>query len=70
MPWGEMLRAALRLGIAPDAFWRLGVREWRMLAGGRGTGEAGAGGMDRVALGALMAAYPDRAGDHNSGSET
>jgi len=30
-PWGEMLRAAARLGVAPDAFWRLSLREWRML---------------------------------------
>lgn len=30
-PWAEMLRLGLQLGIAPDAFWRLSVREWRML---------------------------------------
>ena len=31
-PWGEMLRAAARLGVGPEGFWRLSLREWRMLA--------------------------------------
>ena len=48
-----MLRAALSAGIAPDAFWRLSLREWRWLAGERG--EA----MSRAQLAALMGAYPD-----------
>lgn len=30
-PWGGMLRAAARLGVGPEAFWRLSLREWRML---------------------------------------
>ena len=30
-PWGEMLRAAARLGVGPVGFWRLSLREWRML---------------------------------------
>ena len=30
-PWGGMLRAAARLGLGPEAFWRLSLREWRML---------------------------------------
>ena len=30
-PWGEMLRAAARLGVVPEGFWRLSLREWRML---------------------------------------
>ena len=30
-PWGEMLRTAARLGVGPEAFWRLSLREWRML---------------------------------------
>jgi hypothetical protein len=29
--WGEMLRVAARLGVGPEAFWRLSLREWRML---------------------------------------
>lgn len=30
-PWGGMLRAAARLGLGPEAFWRLSLREWLML---------------------------------------
>jgi len=30
-PWGEMLRTAARLGVVPDGFWRLSLREWRVL---------------------------------------
>ena len=30
-PWGQMLRTAARLGVGPEAFWRLSLREWRML---------------------------------------
>jgi hypothetical protein len=30
-PWGEMLRTAARLGVRPEGFWRLSLREWRML---------------------------------------
>ena len=53
LPWGEMLRAALSLGIGPEAFWRLSVREWRWLAG---AGEASMRG-DR--LEELMGRFPD-----------
>ena len=30
-PWGEMLRTVAPLGVGPEAFWRLSLREWRML---------------------------------------
>ena len=30
-PWGEMLRTAAILGVGPEGFWRLSLREWRML---------------------------------------
>ena len=30
-PWGEMLRLAVAMGVAPEAFWRLSLKEWRML---------------------------------------
>lgn len=30
-PWGPMLRTAALLGMAPPAFWRLSLKEWRML---------------------------------------
>ena len=26
-----MLRAAARIGLGPEGFWRLSLREWRML---------------------------------------
>lgn len=29
--WPALLRAALRMGIAPEAFWRLSLAEWRAL---------------------------------------
>lgn len=32
LPWGALLAAAARLGIPPAAFWRLSLREWRLLA--------------------------------------
>jgi len=44
-PWGEMLRAAARLGVAPEGFWRLSLREWRMLTA-RSDGEAPMGRVD------------------------
>ena len=31
-PWREMLRTAAAAGVTPEAFWRLSLREWRMLA--------------------------------------
>ncbi|MEM7766443.1 MAG: phage tail assembly chaperone [Pseudomonadota bacterium] len=54
MPWAEMMRAALRLGIAPQAFWRLSLREWMWLS------EAAPGaGLNRSGLAALMEDHPD-----------
>lgn len=53
LPWGEMLRAALAAGVAPEAFWRLSLREWRWLAG-TGSGPA------RRDLEDLMKRFPDR----------
>ena len=54
-PWGEMLRVAMRLGVAPEAFWRLSLREWRMLTEApRGTAQMGREGLRR-----LMEDWPD-----------
>lgn len=50
-----MLRTALALGVAPEAFWRLSVREWRMLT----ETDGGAGPMGRGDLEAMMEAWPD-----------
>lgn len=30
-PWASMLRAACLLGLRPGDFWRLSLKEWRML---------------------------------------
>lgn len=53
IPWGEMLRAGVRLGIPPAAFWRLSLKEWRML-----TGPAAAR-PDRAAFERMAEAWPD-----------
>jgi len=55
MSWGAMLRLAVRLGVMPEAFWRLSLREWRML-----TGAGDAAGMSRADLDRLTERWPDR----------
>ncbi|MFA4951312.1 phage tail assembly chaperone [Brevundimonas sp.] len=30
-PWPEMMRMAAGFGAGPQAFWRLSLKEWRML---------------------------------------
>jgi uncharacterized phage protein (TIGR02216 family) len=54
-PWGEMLRTAACLGVGPDAFWRLSLREWRMLT----TRPEGSVPMGRVDLMRMAEAWPD-----------
>lgn len=54
MSWAAMLRTAMSLGVPPDAFWRLSLKEWRMLT--ERTGEPRLG---RDGLEALMARWPD-----------
>ncbi|MEL6387646.1 MAG: phage tail assembly chaperone [Pseudomonadota bacterium] len=49
-----MMRAAVRLGIMPDVFWTLSVREWRWL-----TIPVERGGLTREALENLCAEHPD-----------
>jgi uncharacterized phage protein (TIGR02216 family) len=51
-----MLRTAVALGIQPEAFWRLSLKEWRML-----TERAGEPTLGRDGLEALMARWPDGA---------
>lgn len=53
-PWGAWLSAALRLGLAPAAFWRLSLREWRLL-----TAPGPAAPMTRADLAALAQRFPD-----------
>ncbi len=33
-PWSEMMQAVARMGVRPEGFWRLSLKEWRMLAAG------------------------------------
>lgn len=54
MSWGAPLRLALSLGIAPEAFWRLSLKEWRTLIE---TPPAPV--LTRTDLSALIARYPD-----------
>lgn len=53
-PWGAMLSAAGQLGVAPNLFWRLSVREWRAL-----TAAATPERLSRVTLEALAQRFPD-----------
>ena len=50
-----MLRTAVALGVSPEAFWRLSLKEWRMLTA-RATGLVP---MGRGEVEALMRAWPD-----------
>ncbi len=53
--WREALRlASLTLAIPPEAFWRLSLAEWRAL-----TQAPAAPTLDRAALDALIARFPD-----------
>ena len=52
-PWAALLRAALAMGIAPEAFWRLSLAEWRAISGAGGEA-LGRGGFDELAR-----RYPD-----------
>ncbi len=54
-PWAEMLRRAIAAGVPPEAFWRLSLKEWRMLAEPWGA----AGAMDRRELERLAETWPD-----------
>ena len=55
--WTAMLRAALAMGVAPEAFWRLSLKEWRMLT----APAAREAPMDRAGFEALAARWPDEA---------
>lgn len=54
LPWAEMMRAAISLGIAPAAFWKLSLREWRYLTG------AGGEMLGRRAFEQMMTTHPDK----------
>ena len=52
--WGDALRLAVRLGLTPEAFWRLSLVEWRVL-----TEAPAAPVLSRGGLAELIARYPD-----------
>ena len=54
MSWAEPLRLAVRLGVAPEAFWRLSLKEWRAL-----TEPAPSPALTRAGFDALIVRYPD-----------
>ncbi|WP_421736886.1 phage tail assembly chaperone [Caulobacter sp.] len=53
--WSDALRLAVRLGVPPEAFWRLSLREWRAL-----TDAPAAPVLTRPGLDALVARFPDQ----------
>lgn len=52
--WDEALRLGVRLGLAPDVFWPLSLREWRAL-----TELPVAPVLNRAGLTDLIDRYPD-----------
>jgi uncharacterized phage protein (TIGR02216 family) len=52
--WRTALRLAARLNLAPEAFWRLSLAEWRAL-----TEVPAAPVLSRAGLAALIARFPD-----------
>lgn len=53
--WAAALSLAARLGVPPQAFWRLSLVEWRAVTAGLDGPRA----PSRAELEALMRAYPD-----------
>jgi len=54
-PWPAMMQAAARMGVGPQAFWRMSLREWRMLT----EAAAGAATMGRGDLERMREKWPD-----------
>lgn len=52
-PWPAMLASALLRGLAPEAFWRLSLKEWRALI------SPNTDTLSRAAFDALAARHPD-----------
>lgn len=53
LPWADLIRSAVALGLSPDAFWACSLREWRWLANKSG------GGLSRPSLENLIRQFPD-----------
>ena len=56
IPWGGLLAAALRMGLAPEAFWRTSLAEWRLLMSDASAGDT----MRRSEFEALVRACGER----------
>lgn len=54
-PWAPMLQVAARMGVTPEAFWRLSLREWRWLT----AGSVQASPMGRSEFEQMAEAWPD-----------
>jgi hypothetical protein len=54
MSWAAPLRLAVQMGIAPEAFWRLSLAEWRLL-----TESPPQPVLTRSGFADLIARYPD-----------
>ena len=54
-PWAAMMRTAAMLGVGPEEFWRLSLREWRMLT----ERPAGPAPMGRTDFERMAEAWPD-----------
>lgn len=52
-PWPHLLATALSLGLAPESFWRLSIKEWRALAA------PAADSLTRQAFETLTRRFPD-----------
>ena len=53
LPWAEMLRCGVLLGLSPRHFWACSLKEWTWLSAGH------AGALDRASLDRLSEQYPD-----------
>jgi uncharacterized phage protein (TIGR02216 family) len=53
--WAGMLRLALGLGVGPEGFWRLSLKEWRMMTARPGGGTP----LGRAALEQMAREWPD-----------
>ena len=51
------MQAAARMGVAPEGFWRLSLKEWRMLT----AGPVQAAPLGRNELEAMVGLWPDEA---------
>lgn len=54
LPWADMLRTGLSLGLSPAGFWSLSAREWLWLTRPQSSEH-----MRKTRLQALMEEHPD-----------